>query len=283
MRIFFLLIVCFLVTGSDSVTFAAKESKTSVVELIPWKEVNEILPKYTTFTVHDLDTKLEFTVQRRAGSQHADVQPISAVDTKIMKEIYDGKWSWRRRAIIVKHNGRKIAASMHGMPHGAGALKNNFPGHFCIHFYGSKTHRSNFMDLSHKLMTLKAAGLLAHYLETADPYEVASAFIAGFKERDETIIRLISLQENDWDQLLSTIEHVVISRMPLLPAEDLVEERLLKIPIEIEWVITHVGRKTFRGSIQLVRLTTFDGWKIDSTRFLADHGFTPSSRDLDKE
>ena len=88
-----------------------------------------------------------------------------------MKEIYGGKWSWKRRAIIVIHQDQWIAASMHGMPHGAGALENDFPGHFCIHFYGSKTHRTNSMDLSHKLMILKAAGKLQEYVNNADPFE----------------------------------------------------------------------------------------------------------------
>ena len=53
-----------------------------------------------------------------------------------MKTIYQGKWSWQRKAIIVElEDGRRLAASMHGMPHGAGAIRgNNFNGHFCVHF-----------------------------------------------------------------------------------------------------------------------------------------------------
>ena len=57
-----------------------------------------------------------------------------------MKTIYNGKWSWKRRAILIITHDQLLAASMHGMPHGAGALKNGFPGHFCVHFYGSTTH-----------------------------------------------------------------------------------------------------------------------------------------------
>ncbi|MDQ7862438.1 hypothetical protein RCO48_19805 [Peribacillus frigoritolerans] len=47
-------------------------------------------------------------------------------------------------------NNQMIAASMHGMPHGAGALQNGFSGHFCVHFSGSITHRLKNEDLSHK-------------------------------------------------------------------------------------------------------------------------------------
>ena len=34
-----------------------------------------------------------------------------------MKSIYGGDWSWERRPVIITVNGRKLAASMAGMPH----------------------------------------------------------------------------------------------------------------------------------------------------------------------
>ena len=50
---------------------------------------------------------------------------------------------------------------MNGMPHGAGAIKDNdFDGHFCIHFYASRTHGGNRVDERHQNMVLKAAGLI---------------------------------------------------------------------------------------------------------------------------
>lgn len=277
MKKLLMIVLSILLLGTTSVSASEDHKKSEMPkgEMIPWEQVNEILPKYTKFTVKDLETGKEFNVQRRAGSQHADVQPLTAKDTKIMKEIYHGKWSWKRRAIVVLHDQRRIAASMHGMPHGAGALKNNFPGHFCIHFSGSKTHRSNFMDLSHKLMVLKAAGMLEKHLRTADPYEVTSAFIAGIRERDETIVKLVSLEEGiEWTKLLSSIETASITNMPMLPAEDLTDEWLLVIPIEMDWYIKERGRKTFRGSIQLVRFSNLDGWKVDTKKFMAENEFT---------
>lgn len=240
-------------------------------ELLPWEEVNKILPKYSVFVVRDLETGLEFEVQRRAGSKHADVQPLTAEDTKIMKKIYSGKWSWKRRAIAVLHNDRQIAASMHGMPHGAGALKNNFPGHFCIHFYGSTTHRRNYMDLSHKLMTLKSAGKLGDYLQTTEPYELVSAYIAGFKEQDESVVRLASLQNGNWKKILPKVENSALIAMPMLPTEDIQYDLILRIPVEIEWFIKDRGRKKFNGDIWLVRFSPTGPWKIDSTRFLKDN------------
>jgi hypothetical protein len=251
-------------------TFAASEISYKI-EMLHWNDVNRILPKYTKFTVLDVETGKRFKVQRRAGSHHADVQPLTSKDTKIMKKIYSGKWSWKRRAIIVMHHDQWIAASMHGMPHGAGALKNNFPGHFCIHFFGSTTHRTNSMDLSHMLMVFKASGKLGEYFGKANPYEVVSAYIAGFKQQDARIVSTASIQKVKWKPVLSKIENVKIARMPLLPAEDLTEEISLDIPIEIDWYIKNRGRQTFNGNIHLVRFSQMDGWKIDSLQFLKEN------------
>lgn len=99
---------------------AKKSPKKTPIQMTQWEEVNGILPRYSKFTVVDLETGLKFRVQRRAGSNHADVQPLTPKDTEIMKKIYNGKWSWKRRAIIVISEDGKIAASMHGMPHGGG-------------------------------------------------------------------------------------------------------------------------------------------------------------------
>ncbi|MFD0827937.1 hypothetical protein ACT8ZR_20095 [Neobacillus sp. M.A.Huq-85] len=241
------------------------------IEMLPWKDVNHILPKYTKFIVLDVETGKKFKVQRRAGSHHADVQPLTTRDTKIMKKIYGGKWSWKRRAIIVIHKDQWIGASMHGMPHGAGALKNNFPGHFCIHFYGSTTHRTNSMDLSHMLMILKASGKLDDYFEKANPYEIINAYIAGFIQQDSKIISTPSLQKIKWKPVLTKIDAVRISRLPMLPPEDLTEQISLDIPVEIDWYIKNRGRQRFNGQIHMVRFSPIEGWKIDSKQFLKDN------------
>jgi hypothetical protein len=241
------------------------------IEMLNWKEVNQILPKYTKFTVMDVETGKKFKVQRRAGSHHADVQPLTSKDTKVMKRIYGGKWSWKRRAIIVIHKDQWIAGSMHGMPHGAGALANNFPGHFCIHFYGSTTHRTNSMDLSHMLMVLKASGKLNQYLGKANPYEVINAYVAGLKQQDALITSQASLQQIKWKPILAVIENIRISRMEFLPAEDLTNEISLDVPIDVDWYIKDRGRRSFRGDIHLIRFSPMDAWKVDSQDFLKEN------------
>lgn len=234
------------------------------IEMPPWEEAKQILPKYTKFTVMDVETGKQFRAQRRAGSNHADVQPLTAKDTKIMKNIYGGKWSWKRRAVIIIYKDQWIAASMHGMPHGAGALENNFPGHFCIHFFGSTTHRSNYMDLSHQLMILKAAGRLEEHLAKSSPYEIINAYVAGIKQQDLRIVSLTSLQKVKWKPVFQRIDNIKVARMPILPSEDLKDQITLTVPIEIDMQVKGIGGKKFNGEINLIRFSPLDMWKVDS-------------------
>ncbi|MEH7354456.1 hypothetical protein V7150_12895 [Neobacillus drentensis] len=263
-----IVIIYFLLNGQG---VQAASDISYKIEMLNWKEVNHLLPKYTKFAVLDVETGKRFKVQRRAGSHHADVQPLTPKDTKVMKKIYSGKWSWKRRAIIVIHKDLWIAASMHGMPHGAGALKNNFPGHFCIHFYGSTTHRTNSMDLSHMLMVMKASGKLDDYLGKANPYEVINAYVAGLKQQDPVITSQISLQNIKWKPILGKVENIKISRLELLPPEDLTEEISLEVPAVVDWYIKDKGSHTFKGNIHMVRFSPVDAWKVDSLNFLKEN------------
>jgi hypothetical protein len=267
-RVVYLFVFLILLHGQQ---IQASSTISYKIEMLEWKEVNTLLPKYSKFTVMDLETGKKFEVQRRAGSHHADVQPLTVKDTKIMKKVYGGEWSWRRRAIIVMSEDKMIAASMHGMPHGAGALENNFPGHFCIHFYGSTTHKTNSMDLSHKLMIFKASGRLEKYLATASPYDVVDAYIAGLKQQDIQIVSFSSHQPIVWKPILKEIENVRISRMPILPAEDLTSEISLEIPVDIEWLFKSDGPRTYHGEIHLIRFSNTDPWTVDSISFLEEN------------
>ncbi|GAB1764080.1 hypothetical protein [Bacillus aryabhattai] len=158
-------------------------------KVLKWKRVETLLPKGKKFKVIDVETGFYFYVQRRAGSHHADVQPLTRQDTKVMKHLYNGKWSWNRRAVLIPFKGQMLAASMNGMPHGAGALDNGFPGHFCIHFAGSTTHKSQNVDPGHQLMVLKAGGKLDEYALKAEPTEVVNMFLTGLKQDDDALMQ----------------------------------------------------------------------------------------------
>ena len=133
-------------TASDS-----SDSTSGTTERLNWfNGGSSKIPKGATFKVKDIKTGKVFTVKRWSGGNHIDAEPATASDTAILKSIY-GHWSWKRRAVLVKYNGHVYAASMNGMPHGTQTISgNNFDGHFCIHFYGSKTHGSKKVDAMHQ-------------------------------------------------------------------------------------------------------------------------------------
>ena len=153
--------------------------------LIPWfNNVENIFYRGADAKVIDVETGLSFNVRRTYGYNHADCETLTTADTSTLRNIYSGQWSWTRRAIIVITNGKRIAASMAGMPHagredlpgdiwvndwrtegyGPGynldkIKNNNMSGHFDIHFLGSKTHGTDRVDEAHQAMIYKAAQL----------------------------------------------------------------------------------------------------------------------------
>jgi len=245
-----------------------------VIEMLPWEKVNNILPKYTIFTIIDIETGLSFKVQRRAGSHHADVQPLSHKDTKIMKEIYNGKWSWNRRAILVIKDDQMIAASMHGMPHGAGALRNGFPGHFCVHFWESTTHRRDKMDPAHQFMILKSAGKLDDYLNETDPYTLIDLFALAVNNHDpyilsETIAKN-KYREKLTQKMIKDCSYFSIISMSLLPMEDLHDQLLLEVPVKVEFVNKNKGKSKKYINFIMRRDSLIDRWYIEGQNILKE-------------
>lgn len=113
--------------------------------------MTRVIPKNARITIKDIKTGKTFEAVRWSGANHIDAEPRTAKDTAIMKSIYGGSWSWRRRAVLVKYNGHVYAASMNGMPHGSSTIfSNDFNGVFCIHFKNSKTHGSDKVDPDHQ-------------------------------------------------------------------------------------------------------------------------------------
>jgi hypothetical protein len=240
------------------------------IEILPWDIVNEIIPNKSFFTIIDVETGLSFNVQRRAGSKHADVQPLTKKDTKIMKNIYNDKWSWDRRAILVQYKDRLIPASMNGMPHGAGALQNGFPGHFCVHFYGSTTHKTPTPDLAHKLMILKAGGKLQSYLYKMDPYESIKIMEIAINQHDENLLSLIltELNEGISKQLIHDINHIEISELSLLPSEDLHAFFGLEVKAKLKWTSSDQTRSVTRGKIIIRKISPEGQWGIDGNALI---------------
>ncbi|MDF2533182.1 MAG: glycosyl hydrolase, partial [Clostridia bacterium] len=121
-------------TVADPPPSASTDNAQLKGEYLNWfDEVQYIFEKNDVATVTDIKTGKSFKVKRLYGRNHADVEPLTKEDAATMKSIY-GSWSWDRRAVIVAIDGKNIAGSMNGMPHGGQQINNNdFQGHFCIH------------------------------------------------------------------------------------------------------------------------------------------------------
>ena len=129
-----------------------------LVQEMDWwtSDIQKIFARGTTATVTDCSTGISWKERRNGGSNHADVQPVTAADTAAMKSAV-GSWSWDRRAIWVTIGGKNYAASMNCMPHGSGSITdNNFGGHHCIHFTNSRTHGTNKVCSLHQAAIKKA-------------------------------------------------------------------------------------------------------------------------------
>jgi hypothetical protein len=250
---------------------------------LPWKEAAELLPRRSVFKVTDIETGLSFQVQRRAGKNHADVQPLTKEDTAIMEQIYEGKWSWRRKAILVQAGDRSIAASMHGMPHGGdGIPDNNFSGHFCIHFLGSATHGSGNIDPEHQFMIRKAAGQWGDYLNRASPAEVIDSFLLALKLKERQFVKMsfVDPHQQHTQFFLNNMETIVdiaaVSKTDVgkLQAK---EELNLEIPVSV-----HITRNPYRKEkatyvFQMKRPFVTDPWKIDYISMVSDLEPDPAS------
>jgi hypothetical protein len=231
-----------------------------------WEEAQDIIPKMAKFTVQDMETGLQFNVQRRAGSNHADVQPLTAQDSAIMKQIYGGEWSWKRRAIIVIKDEHRLAASMHGKPHGGDGIPgNDFDGHFCIHFLGSTTHGSGKLDLDHQVMVHKASGTLDQYLTFSPPEDAAATVLVAAKSQDEQVLR--ALFERDDDPLFAELKEQLqditnVKRSPdparHVPSDALQAE--VTLLAQIERVKRGMRYETFK--FVLTRGAVYEPWHL---------------------
>ncbi|WP_102349821.1 hypothetical protein [Bacillus sp. Marseille-P3661] len=237
------------------------------IQKLPWNEVKKIIPRYSKFRVIDLETGASFQVQRRAGSRHADVQPLTNKDTAIMKKIYNGKWSWNRRAVLVLVNDQLIAASMHGMPHGAGALVNNFPGHFCIHFHESTTHRSSQPDLGHHLMILRSGGELEHYLQNSSAEQMINIFMTALNNEDYKLLKAITYSNNakkhkkDLHQLINNVD--MIKWEIVMPQQKTQFALGTTIQVKIHMYTKKNGLQREQLDLELSRAFFKESWKVN--------------------
>ncbi|MBB6637209.1 hypothetical protein [Cohnella thailandensis] len=245
---------------------ASRLSHAYYGELIGWQEASRLVPRLKVFTVVDLETGLSFRVQRRAGRDHADVQPVSKEDTRIMKRIYEDRWSWRRKAVLVRAEGRQLAASMNGMPHGGdGIPDNDFKGHFCIHFLDSSTHKSEVPDPAHRLMVYKASGRPRALLQRLSPPEQAESLAEAINQRDREWVRLFLERtgRKQSNRVLDRLPQVQSARIKTPERLSAGEEFLTfqeEMAIQIE--LSGGGKKRKPLRFEFARLSPAEPWRI---------------------
>ena len=162
---------------------AVKPKQAGYGEILDWfSEGQYVFSTNAIGTLTDIKTGKSFMIQRTMGASHADVEPLSLVDTQIMKDIFGG-FTWERRPFLLKLNNRELAVSVSGMPHagldsapylqnisdrsdswGYGPnydkIKGNgMDGHFDLYFLNSVRHNDGQLDPQHQYGVLKAGGL----------------------------------------------------------------------------------------------------------------------------
>lgn len=152
------------ITGTADTTTLKKLYSSSAksrkkIEALDWFKggVSRVFPRRGSAVIVDVETGARISIRRTGGSNHADVEPKSSSDTKKLKKIYGGSWSWDSRAVILIADGHYIAAAINGMPHGQGLSdSNSFDGQFCLHLKNSKTHGSDCLNSDHQDNVKKA-------------------------------------------------------------------------------------------------------------------------------
>lgn len=139
-------------------------------EYIYWDKIKVKLDNHPNIKIIDFETGLTWMVtvvnKDVINSLHADVEPSSILDKLKSSTLWGGD-SWEPRPVLVQMpDGSLVAASIHNMPHagldhapflsmvenrtggyGTGYnrdfVKNNgMSGHVCLHFAGSRSHKT---------------------------------------------------------------------------------------------------------------------------------------------
>lgn len=133
-------------------------SYKAVVYNIPWFGNERVIIDKTSATMKltDIYTGKSFNIKIQSIGNHADVEPATADDTKVLCSLYNVSNAsmletlnkYQRRAVVLTNSkGEQFIGSIYAIPHGKDTVSgNNFDGQFCVHFKNSKTHGTNRVD-----------------------------------------------------------------------------------------------------------------------------------------
>lgn len=131
----------------------------TVGEAVKWEEVRSTLAIGSSYLVTDYNTGTNFYMVFTGGENHAEMECKDAFNAGVLKGIFGGEFNFSKRAVTVSVNGKQIAASLQGYPHGEDTYAaNDMSGHVCLFFENSLSHVGSLPDAEHKELIYKASG-----------------------------------------------------------------------------------------------------------------------------
>lgn len=128
-------------------------------ELVDWSEVKSLLTEGKSYIVHDYNTGAVWNMTFTGGDNHAEMECTSADDTALYRKAFGDTFNYSKRPVVIEIEGRLVAASLQGYPHGEDKVSNNdMAGHACMFFNGSLSDVGNWPDVEHQTLIYKAAG-----------------------------------------------------------------------------------------------------------------------------
>ncbi len=155
-------------------------------ELLGWEEAQQLFLPGEKVQIFDIDTGKSFMAVRKGGYSHADIKPVTENDRNVIREIFGGTWSWKKKAVVVRAGGTKLAAALTGMPH----LQNGESGCFDLRLpLTGDRNRGNTMAC--RLMYYKASGRLDEMLREASPPETLLFLFTAIDQKDWQSARMM--------------------------------------------------------------------------------------------
>ncbi len=113
--------------------------------------------------IEDYQTGVKINALFSYGHNHMDIEPLTKEDTEKIKKLWNYKYSWTMRPVLVYYLDHVVAGSLAGMPHAASTLDrigdNGMAGVCDLHFKNSRTHATNKIDERHQKQVRIAAGV----------------------------------------------------------------------------------------------------------------------------
>ena len=150
-------------TGEEDSTSAIDALKARV-EMVDWFDsARYVLQRGNYYTLINIRNGETIRVKYTTGTSHMDIEPATAEDTAKLRECLGGEWTYVRTPVILIAEGKYIAASIYGEPHGSTDTisGNNMDGVVCLHLTNSRTHGSDRVDEDHQA-AIQAAYNWAH-------------------------------------------------------------------------------------------------------------------------